>query len=93
MARVTVRVPRVLAQLTGGASSLDAAGTNLGEALHDLAERHPALSLHLFDDTGAVRHNVLCFLNDEGARGRAALDRALNDDDTITIVNSLAGGL
>lgn len=92
MARVTVRLPRVLTRLVSCAAEMGATGSTLGEVLRDVAEKNPALALHLFDDTDGVRHHVLCFVNDDGARGRAALDRRLEDGDVVTIVNSLAGG-
>ena len=92
MTRVTVRLPRVLSELTSCERSVDVAGKTLGEALDDLVRKQPALANHLFDDTGAVRRHVLCFCNEVAAPSRAELDHALAPGDTITIVNSVAGG-
>ncbi len=88
MARVTVRLPRVLSELTSCERSVDVSG----EALGDLVRKEPALAHHLFDDTGAVRRHVLCFCNEVAAPSRAELDHPLQPGDTITIVNSVAGG-
>ena len=92
MARVTVRLPRILAELTSCGRRVDVAGETLGEALGDLVRREPALAHHLFDDAGAVRRHVLCFCNEVAAESRAELDQRLEPGDTITIVNSVAGG-
>ena len=92
MARVTVRLPRVLSELTSCERRVDVAGETLGEALADLVRKKPALAHHLFDDTGAVRRHVLCFCNEVSTRSRAELDHPLQPGDTITIVNSVAGG-
>ena len=92
MASVTVRLPRVLCELTSCGRTVDVAGATLGEALADLARREPALVPHLFDDAGAVRRHVLCFRNEVVARSRAELDQPLEQDDVIAIVNSVAGG-
>lgn len=92
MASVTVQLPRVLCELTSCGRSVEVAGATLGEALADLAKREPALAPHLFDDAGAVRKHVLCFHNEVVATSRAELDQALENDDIIAIVNSVAGG-
>lgn len=92
MARVTVRLPRVLSELTSCERRVDVAGETLGEALGDLVRKQPALAHHLFDDTGAVRRHVLCFCNEVAAPSRAELDHPLEPGDTITIVSSVAGG-
>jgi molybdopterin synthase sulfur carrier subunit len=92
VANVTVRLPRVLAELTSCERRVDVAGDTLREALGDLVRKEPALAHHLFDDTGAVRRHVLCFCNEVAPPSRAELDHALESGDTITIVNSVAGG-
>ncbi len=92
MAHVTVRLPRVLSELTSCERLVDVAGATLGEALGDLVRKEPALAHHLFDDAGALRRHVLCFCNEVAAPSRAELDRPLERGDTITIVNSVAGG-
>jgi molybdopterin converting factor small subunit len=92
VARVTVRLPRVLSELTSCERRLEVAGETLGEALGDLVQKEPALAHHLFDDTGALRRHVLCFCNAVAGPSRADLDHPLDSGDTITIVNSVAGG-
>ena len=92
MADVTVRLPRVLCELTSCERLVDVAGETLGEALGNLVRKEPALAHHLFDDTGALRRHVLCFCNEVAAPSRAELDHPLERGDTITIVNSVAGG-
>lgn len=89
---MTVRLPRVLSELTSCRRLIDVTGDTLGEALGDLVRKEPALAHHLFDDTGAVRRHVLCFCNEVAARSRAELDHPLRAGDTIAIVNSVAGG-
>jgi molybdopterin synthase sulfur carrier subunit len=92
MPGVTVRLPRVLCELTSCERQVDVTGETLGEALDDLVRKRPALGQHLFDDTGAVRRHVLCFCNEVAAPNRAELDQPLAAGDEITIVNSVAGG-
>ena len=92
MTRVTVRLPSVLTQLLSCDRRIDVCGRTVGDALRDLVEQQPGLSLHLFDDTGSLRRLVLCFCNQDDVRGQEGLDRVLQPGDTITIVNSVAGG-
>lgn len=92
MTRVTVRLPPVLTQLLSCDRRIDVRGHTVGDALRDLVEQQPGLGLHLFDDTGALRRLVLCFCNRDNVRGPEDLDRVLEPGDTITIVNSVAGG-
>ena len=92
MIEVTVQLPRVLADLTACERKTAVIGGTVAEALDDLIRRHPALGLHLFDDTGALRRHVLCFRNQVAVQSRAELHQALDPGDRLTLVNSVAGG-
>lgn len=92
MAQVTIQLPRVLCELTACDRRVEATGDTVADALDDLVERQPALALHLFDDTGALRRHVLCFHNETSARDRAELDHPLSNGDRLTLINSVAGG-
>ena len=50
------------------------------------------VALHLFNESGELRGNVLCFCNDVLTRSREDLSVAIRAGDTITILNSVAGG-
>ncbi len=92
MGEVTVRLPVVLAQMVGGERRFSVSGDTIGEALQDLVRQRPGLGMHFFDDAGAMRRHILCFHNEVYVRGREGLERAVNPGDTITILNSVAGG-
>ena len=92
MGEVTVRLPVVLAQMADGERRFSVRGDTIGEALQDLVRQRPGLGMHLFDDAGAIRRYILCFHNEEYARGREGLERPIAPGDTITILNSVAGG-
>ncbi len=89
---VTIRLQRVLAQITGGERSFEVRAGTLREALEGLIEQQPALGYHLFDEAGRMRRHILCFCNEEYRRGRDGLDAEVRPGDTITIVNSVSGG-
>ncbi len=92
MARVHVRLPGVLGQVVGGQRRVEVEGDCIGGALADLIARHPALAHHIYEEGGALRRHVRCFCNDEYASERGGLDAPLSDGDTLTLLNSVAGG-
>ncbi len=92
MPKLFVRLPAVLVQLIGGERTHEVSGSTLQEALDDLVRLRPALGLHLFDESGALRRHILCFCNDVYTRGRDGLDVPVAEGDTITILNTFSGG-
>ncbi len=87
---VTIRLPRMLVELTGGDPFVEVTGDTLRSALDDLRRQRPGLEKHLFDESGALRRHVLCFCND--THTRTELDMAVRPGDTITILHSVSGG-
>ncbi len=88
--RVTIRLPRMLADLIGGELRVEVAGDTLQSALDDLLRQRPDLGLHLVDESGALRRHILCFCNDTYTR--TELDTPVRPGDTITILHSVSGG-
>ena len=89
---VTVRLPNALVQLVGGEREIQVQGATLREAMDDLMRRRPDVALHLFNESGELRGNVLCFCNDVLTRAREDLHVPVRSGDTITILNSVSGG-
>jgi molybdopterin converting factor small subunit len=92
MPKITVRLPGVLAQVIGGERRVEVEANSIGEALAALIARQPTLGLHLYDEHGVLRRHVRCFCNEEYASERGGLDAPLFEGDTITLLNSVAGG-
>jgi hypothetical protein len=91
---VTVRVqlPPVLRSVCGGARILEADGSSIAAVLSDLAKRNPSLGLHLFDEQGAIRRNIVFLHDGQMIRAKEASARRINPDDEIVLTNALAGG-
>ena len=92
MARVTVRLPRLLAGLIDGATAVTVEAATVQGALGELTRRHPVLAVHLFDESGGLRQHVLCFHNEENTRWLATLDRPVAPGDEVTIIQAVSGG-
>jgi adenylyltransferase/sulfurtransferase len=67
-------------------------GATVAEVLERLAEEHPALRAHLFNEQGKVRSFVNIYLNDDDIRYLDKEASVVAKGDTLTIVPSIAGG-
>jgi molybdopterin converting factor small subunit len=92
MTMVRVQLPPVLRTVLGGARQVDAEGNSVASVLGDLARKHPSLGLHLFDEAGAIRHNIVFLHDGQLVRASEARDRRVKDGDEIVLTNALAGG-
>ena len=91
---ITVNVTGFLTDFTGGRNSVkvDAAATNIREALQQLWLVHPGLRDRVLNERGEVRLHVNIFLEDENIRRKQFLDTEVPDDSEITILPSVSGG-
>ena len=90
--RIRVQLPPVLRSVTGGERWLEADGSTIAAVISDLARRHPSLALHLFDERGAIRHNIVFLHDGDMIRAREASARKLKPGDEVVLTNALAGG-
>jgi hypothetical protein len=91
-APVRVQLPPVLRGIAAGERYLEAKGSSIGAVLSDLTKRHPALALHLFDEQGAIRHNIVFLHDGVAVRAREAGAHRVKPGDEIVLTNALAGG-
>lgn len=89
----TLSIPSPLLSYTDGARSIDLQSTDVGGAIQELVTRYPALNGHLFTDDGSLRPYVNLFLNDEDVRYLRGLETELADEDKLSIITSIAGGI
>jgi adenylyltransferase/sulfurtransferase len=66
-------------------------GATVGEALDSLTVQYPDLRQHLYNGT-ELRSFVNIFLNKEDIRHGEGQETTLDEDDTLLIVPSIAGG-
>lgn len=89
---VDIWISSVLSMVTGGRRNFQTVGSNVRESLDDLLEEVPALRVHLFDDTGALRPHILLFVGDTDIRWLDSLETGLKEGDTITVMQAVSGG-
>ncbi len=88
----TVKIPPVLRSYTGGEKEVAAEGSNVGEVLRSLAQRHPDTGRQLFGEDGSLNRYVNVYLNDEDVRVLDGLDTPVTENDTVVILPAMAGG-
>jgi len=88
----TVRIPPVLRPQTGGASEVEAAGSDVGEVLRSLTAAHPGTEEQLFGEDGDLNRYVNVYLNDEDVRVLDGLATKVSEGDTVVILPAMAGG-
>jgi molybdopterin converting factor small subunit len=89
---VTVRIPTILRQLTGGASEVAAEGTTLSAVLTAVDAAHPGVAGRVLDDDGKIRRFVNVYVGDEDVRFAEGLDTPTPDGVTVSIIPAVAGG-
>jgi molybdopterin synthase sulfur carrier subunit len=89
---VRVQMPPILRAVTAGERWMEGDGATIAAVLADLAKKHPALGLHLFDEHGAIRRNIVCLHDGQAVRGKDAGARSVKPGDDIVLTNALAGG-
>jgi molybdopterin converting factor small subunit len=87
-----ILIPTPLRQYTDKKDTIELNGGTVGELLKSLTSEHPDLRMHLFNDEGKLRSFVNVYVNDEDIRYLNKDATPIKDNDTLTIVPSIAGG-
>ena len=90
---VTVKIPTPLRKLTKGETSVDTDGSTIGAIVASLESSFPGMRERLLDDEGELRHFVNIYLNGEDVRYLDGLNSSVGDNDELSIVPAVAGGL
>ncbi|HTY71440.1 MAG TPA: MoaD/ThiS family protein [Actinomycetes bacterium] len=89
---VTVRVPTILRQYTGGAAEVSVAGDTLSEVLAALDTAYPGIGPRVLDDAGAIRRFVNVYVDDDDVRFASGLQTPTPEGSSVSIIPAVAGG-
>jgi molybdopterin synthase sulfur carrier subunit len=89
---IEVRIPTILRTHPGGNKTVEGTGDTRGALIDDLDAQHSGLKGRLVTEEGKLHRFVNVYVNDEDVRFTGALDTALKDGDSVTILPAVAGG-
>jgi sulfur-carrier protein len=89
---VEVRLPTILRPHVGGASTVEAEGSTVGELFAGLVTRYPGLRDQLVTETGDLHRFVNVYRNDDDIRYLGRLDTPVSESDVVSIIPAVAGG-
>lgn len=89
---VTIRIPTILRNLTGGAAEVTAEGSTLAEVLTALETDHPGIRARVVDDEGRLRRFVNIYVDDDDVRFAQGLDTPTPDGTKVSVIPAVAGG-
>jgi len=87
-----LKIPTPLRPYAGGESTLLLPGEDVAEVLEAAVKSYPELKKHLYNDDGQLRPFVNVFLGEENINQLDGLDTTLEENDTLLIIPSIAGG-
>jgi len=85
----TVRVASPLRSYTGGAATVDAAGTTVSELLADLERRFPGMRFRMIDEQDRIRPHIRLYA---GTREIHAITEAMENEPVLHLICALSGG-
>lgn len=89
---VTILIPTPLRQFSGGRSEVEVSANNVGDALNALTTEFTELRKHLYTEQDALRNFINIYVGDEDIRYLDGAETPIADNETLTIVPSIAGG-
>ncbi len=88
-----VIIPTPLRQYAGRKDAIEIHAKTVGEALQGLTSEYGDLRRHLYTEDGKLRSFVNVYVGDEDIRFLQREHTPLKDNDVISIVPSIAGGM
>lgn len=88
---ITVSIPTNMLALTGGLSTVAAAGGSVLEIIDDLDGKYPGMR-DLVVARGAVHRFMNVYVNDDNIRFGDGLHTEVHDGDRLTLLCAVAGG-
>jgi len=89
---VSVRLPTILRQHTGGAANVDVEGATVAEVFTALTSQFPGLAGQIVTTEGALHKFVNVYKNDDDIRYLDGLDTKVSDGDELLVIPAVAGG-
>ena len=89
----SVRIPTPLRKLTADKDEVSINASNISGMIEELENQYPGLKARLCDESGEVRRFINLYVNNEDIRFLDGKETALKEDDIVSIIPAIAGGL
>ena len=90
---ISVKIPTPLRKLTDGNSTVSVSGSNITNIISDLENKYPGIKDRICEEYGEIRPFVNIFVNGEDIRYLEGLNSKLSENDEVSIVPAVAGGI
>jgi molybdopterin synthase sulfur carrier subunit len=89
-----IHIPTPLRGYTNGLETVSISGATVDAVFQQLTVEYPEVKQHLFTPEGKLRSFVNVYLNDDDIRYlEGKQETAVKDEDELTIIPSIAGGM
>jgi sulfur-carrier protein len=89
----SVRIPTPLRKLTADKDEVNVSAANVGQLIDAMESQFPGIKNRLCDESGNVRRFINLYVNNEDIRFLNGKETALKDDDIVSIIPAIAGGI
>jgi molybdopterin converting factor small subunit len=77
----------------GGIATISVDGATIGDVLGELTVSYPAIKGQLLNDDGTLHRFLNVYINDDDVRYLGGVDAPVANDDEITLLPAVAGGV
>jgi len=88
----TLLIPTALRGFVDGKASVEVSGATVGEALAALADKHPDIRRHIYEDDGGLRPFINVYLGEDNVKALEGLATPVADGAELMLVPAIAGG-
>ncbi|MEC9381881.1 MAG: MoaD/ThiS family protein [Thermodesulfobacteriota bacterium] len=88
-----VKIPTPLRRLTGEKDEVETSAGNISDMILDLEKQYPGMQERLCDSDGSIRKFINIYVNEEDIRFMDAEKTSISNEDTVSIIPAIAGGI
>ena len=88
-----VKIPTPLRRLTGEKDEVETSAGNISDMILDLEKQYPGMQERLCDSDGSIRKFINIYVNEEDIRFMDAEKTSITNEDTVSIIPAIAGGV
>ena len=89
----SVRIPTPLRRLTQDKDEVVISASNVEELIEKMEQQFPGIKDRLCDESGQVRRFINLYVNNEDIRFLDGTGTSLSENDIVSIIPAIAGGI